>query len=185
MGDAYNSLKIGNIDLVSTSITNVEDYIGTIGFVTNNYKGRELDFVSLNCEDTLLKNVEVRQAINYAIDKNKINSTVFSNNYYVSSFPIDYGSYLYEKESKSSYNQEKAKETLEDAGWEYRYGYWRKTENYSTQYLNLSLVVDNSNETRVKVAELIEEQLEDIGINVSLYRGIKFIISKLFEKQKL
>ena len=170
MGDAYNSLKIGNIDLVSTSITNVEDYIGTIGFVTNNYKGRELDFVSLNCEDTLLKNVEVRQAINYAIDKNKINSTVFSNNYYVSSFPIDYGSYLYEKESKSSYNQEKAKETLEDAGWEYRYGYWRKTENYSTQYLNLSLVVDNSNETRVKVAELIEEQLEDIGINVSLYR---------------
>ena len=89
-------MKIGNIDLVSTSITNVEDYIGTIGFVTNNYKGRELDFIALNCEDTLLKNVEVRQAINYAIDKNKINSTVFSNNYYVSSFPIDYGSYLYE-----------------------------------------------------------------------------------------
>lgn len=170
MGDAYNSLKIGNIDLVNTSITNVEDYIGTIGFVTKNYKGRELDFVALNCDDTLLKNVEVRQAINYAIDKNKINSSVFSNNYYVSSFPIDYGSFLYDKESKSSYNQEKAKETLEDAGWEYRYGYWRKTENYSTQYLNLNLVVDNSNETRVKVAELIEEQLEDIGINVYLYR---------------
>ena len=170
MGDAYNSLKIGNIDLVCTSITNVEDYIGTIGFVTKEYKGRELDFISLNCEDSLLKNKEVRQAINYAIDKNKINSSVFSNNYYVSSFPIDYGSYLYDKESKSSYNQEKAKEVLEDAGWEYRYGYWRKTENYVAQYLNLSLVVDNSNETRVKVAELIEEQLEDIGINVSLYR---------------
>lgn len=170
MGDAYNSLKIGNIDLVCTSITNVEDYIGTIGFVTKDYKGRELDFISLNCEDSLLKNKEVRQAINYAIDKNKINSKVFSNNYYVSAFPIDYGSYLYDKESKSSYNQEKAKEVLEDAGWEYRYGYWRKTENYTTQYLNLSLVVDNSNETRVKVAELIEEQLENIGINVSLYR---------------
>ena len=32
------------------------------------------------------------------------------------------------------------------------------------------MVVDNSNKTRVKVAELIEEQLEDIGINVYLYR---------------
>lgn len=170
MGDAYNSLKIGNIDMVCTSKSNVEDYVGTIGFVTQDYKGRELDFISLNCEDTILKNVEVRQAINYAIDKNKINSSVFSNNYYVSSFPIDYGSFLYGKESASSFDQEKAKEVLEDAGWEYRYGYWRKTEDYTTQYLNLNLIVDNSNETRVEVAELIEEQLEDIGINVYLYK---------------
>lgn len=170
MGDAYNSLKIGNIDLVCTAITNVEDYIGTIGFVTNNYKGRELDFLSLNCEDSLLQNKEVRQAINYAIDKNKINSSVFSNTYYVSSFPIDYGSYLYSKESKSNYNKEKAQKVLEDAGWEYRYGSWRKTENYTTQYLNLNLIVDNSDEIRVKVAQLIEEQIEDIGINVYLYR---------------
>ena len=73
MGDAYNSLKIGNIDLVCTSNTNVEDYIGTIGFVTKDYKGRELDFISINCEDGVLANKEVRQAINYAIDKNKIN----------------------------------------------------------------------------------------------------------------
>lgn len=170
MGDSYNSMKIGNIDLINTSITNVEDYIGTIGFTTKNYKGRELDFISLNCQDSILKNKEIRQAIHYAIDKNKINSSVFSNNYYVSSFPIDYGSYLYDKESKSSYNQDKATEVLEDAGWEYRYGYWRKTENYTTQYINLNLVVDRSSQTRVKVAELIEEQLEAIGINVSLYK---------------
>ena len=166
MGDAFNSFKIGNIDFVCTSITNVEDYIGTIGFVTNEYKGRELDFVSINCEEGVLADKAVRQAINYAIDKNKINSSVFSNNYYVSSFPLDYGSYLYSKDSSSSYDKDKAEEVLEDAGWEYRYGYWRKTENYTTQYLNLNLVVDRSNETRVEVAELIEEQLEDIGINV-------------------
>lgn len=170
MGDAYNSLKIGNIDFVCTSKTNVEDYIGTIGFTTNEYKGRELDFISMNCSEGVLTDKAVRKAINYAIDKNKINSSVFSNNYYVSSFPIDYGSYLYSKDSKSSYNKEKAEETLEDAGWEYRYGYWRKTEGYTTQYLNIDLIVDSSNETRVEVAELIEEQLEDIGINVYVYR---------------
>src|SRR5699024_10555032 len=107
IGDAYNSLKIGNIDLVCTSNTNVEDYIGTIGFVTKDYKGRELDFISINCEEGVLANKEVRQAINYAIDKNKINKSVFSNSYYVASFPIDYGSYLYLKESKSRYLQEK------------------------------------------------------------------------------
>ena len=183
MGDAYNSLKIGNIDLVCTSNTNVEDYIGTIGFVTSEYKGRELDFISINCEEGVLANKEVRQAINYAIDKNKINSSVFSNNYYVSSFPIDYGSYLDSKESKSSYSKDKAKEILEDAGWEYRYGSWRKTENYRTQYLNINLIVDNSNETRVKVAELIEEQLEEFGINVYLYRVSNSSYKKYLENK--
>ena len=183
MGDAYNSLKIGNIDLICTSNTNVEDYIGTIGFVTSEYKGRELDFISINCEEGVLANKEVRQAINYAIDKNKTNSSVFSNNYYVSSFPIDYGSYLYSKESESSYSQDKAKEVLEDAGWEYRYGSWRKTENYRTQYLNIDLIVDNSNETRVKVAELIEEQLEDFGINVYLYKVSNSSYKKYLENK--
>ena len=170
IGDAYNSLKIGNIDLVCTSNANAQDYIGTIGFINKEYKGRELDFISINCNSGVLANKEVRQAINYAIDKNKINSSVFSNNYYISSFPIDYGNYLYTKESNSNYSQEKAKEVLVNAGWEYKYGYWRRTQDYTTQYLNIDLVVDNSNKTRVKVAELIEEQLENIGINVYLYK---------------
>ena len=29
-------------------------YIGTIGFVTKDYKGRELDFISINCEDGVI-----------------------------------------------------------------------------------------------------------------------------------
>lgn len=170
MGDAYNSFKIGNIDMICTSNVNITDYIGTIGFTCKDYKGRELDFISMNCEDNILSNKEVRQAINYAIDKNKIISSVYGNEYYVSAFPIDYGSYLYPKESKSSYNQEKAKQVLTDAGWSYKYGRWQKTENYTTKTIRLTLVVDNSNKQRVKVAELIEEQLEDVGIQVSLYQ---------------
>lgn len=170
MGDAYNSFKIGNIDMICTSNVKISDYIGTIGFTTKDYKGRELDFISINCNNSILSNKEVRQAINYAIDKKKIISSVYSNEYYISSFPIDYGNYLYTKESMSSYNQNQAKKVLENAGWKYQYGRWQKTDNYLTKTLRLELVVDLSNEQRVKVAELIEKQLEDIGINVSLYK---------------
>lgn len=170
MGDAYNSFKIGNIDMICTTNVNIKDYIGTIGFTTKDYKGRELDFIAINCNDTILENKEVRQAINYAIDKKKIVSSVFGNEYYISSFPLDYGNYLYNKESTSSYSQEKAKKVLKDAGWTYKYGRWQKTENYYTRTIRLTLVVDNSNKQRVKVAELVEEQLEDIGIQVSLYQ---------------
>lgn len=170
MGDAYNSFKIGNIDMICTTNVNIKDYIGTIGFTTKDYKGRELDFITINCKDTILANREVRQAINYAIDKNKIVSSVFGNEYYISSFPLDYGNHLYTKESTSSYNQDKAKKVLEDSGWTYKYGIWQKTENYSTKTIKLTLVVDNSDKQRVKVAELIEEQLENVGILVSLYK---------------
>ena len=170
MGDVYNSFKIGNIDMICTSNIKIKDYIGTIGYVAKDYKGRELDFIAINSKNSILANKEVRQAINYAIDKNKIVSSVYGNEYYISAFPIDYGSWLYTKESKSSYNQSKSKKTLEDAGWTYKYGRWQKVENYSTKTIRLKLVVDNSNKDRVKVAELIEEQLEDIGIQISLYK---------------
>ncbi len=170
MGDVYNSFKIGKIDMICTSNVKIADYIGTIGYTSKDYKGRQLDFIAINCKDTILQNKEVRQAIEYAIDKKKIISSVYHNEYYLSSFPIDYGNYLYNQESKSTYNISKAKKVLEDAGWVYKYGRWQKTENYTTRTLRVSLVVDNSNKERVEVAKLIEQQLEDVGIGVSLYQ---------------
>lgn len=169
MGDIYNNFKIGNIDMICTSNVNIKNYIGTIGYTNKDYKGRELDFISINCENEILSNIEVRKAINYALNKKKIISSVYNNEYYLSSFPLDYGSFLYTKDGVSNFSKDKAKKVLEDAGWTYRYGKWQKTEDYSTKTLRLKLVVDNSNKQRVKVAKLIEKQLEDIGIHISLY----------------
>ena len=36
------------------------------------YKGREYDFLSLNCNDYLMKEKSIRQAISLAIDKENI-----------------------------------------------------------------------------------------------------------------
>ena len=51
IGEVYNSFKIGNIDVINTSSLSYEDYIGTIGYYTKEYKGREYDFLSFNCND--------------------------------------------------------------------------------------------------------------------------------------
>ena len=50
----------------------------------------------LDRNNKVLANKEVRQAINYAIDKNTIISKELSNNYFASNFILDYGSYLYQ-----------------------------------------------------------------------------------------
>lgn len=169
IGEVYNSFKMGNIDIFTTYNTSLENYIGTMGYEKQEIHGREFDYLAFNCENVVLKDKNVRKAINYTIDKTNIVSSVFNNEYYTCENPLDYGSYLYENESTSlGYNPEQAKKILTDGGWEYKYNRWQKKENYYTRKLNLTLTVNSTNTQRVQVAENIKNQLAQIGINVTI-----------------
>lgn len=169
VGEVYNSFKLGNIDIFTTANYNLENYIGTIGYAKHEFKGRNFEYLAFNCQDSILKNTEVRKAIGYALDKTNIVSTVYNNNYVVSDFPLDYGNYLYSNTSVSSgYNQEQAKKVLQDAGWEYKNNKWQKKENYTTSRINLKLTVNKDDASRVAVAENIKNQLAQIGIAVTI-----------------
>ena len=171
IGELYNSFKLGNIDIFTTANYNLENYIGTIGYAKYEFAGREFDYLAFNCQDDILKNVEVRKAIGYAIDKTNIVSSVYSNNYYVSNFPLDYGNYLYKDTSVSSgYNSEQSKQVLVDNGWEYKNTKWQKVQDGTTKRISLTLTVDRENQSRVAVAENIKASLEQIGIRVTIYK---------------
>ena len=169
IGELYNSFKMGNTDIFTSSNNNLEQYIGTIGYVKNAYKGREFDYIAFNCEDDILSEKAVRQAINCCIDKANVISSIFGDTKIQNDFPLDYGNYLYDPNIlKKQYSEEEAKKILEDAGWEYKYNSWQKTENYRTRRLNLTLTVQASNDERIAVAENIKEQLARIGIKVNI-----------------
>ena len=172
IGEMYNSFKSGNIDLISTQNSNLQDYIGTIGYASKELKGREHDFIAFNTQSNFLSRTEVRRAISYSIDKTNIVSSIFNNRYYTSSFPLDYGNWIYqEQDSSTGYNPDQAKQVLQDAGWTYRNKYWQRTENRRTQRLSLNLVVKASDSTRVKVAQNIEQQLENQGIEINIIQA--------------
>ena len=172
IGEMYNSFKSGNIDLISTQNSDIQDYIGTIGYAAKELKGREHDFIEFNTQSTFLSRSEVRKAISYSIDKTNIVSSVFNNRYYTSSFPLDYGSWIYqEQDSSTGYNPDQAKQVLQDAGWTYRNKFWQKTENRRTQRLSLNLVVKASDSTRVAVAQNIKQQLENQGIEINIIQA--------------
>ena len=172
IGEMYNSFKSGNIDLISTQNSDIQDYIGTIGYAAKELKGREHDFIAFNTQSTFLSRSEVRKAISYSIDKTNIVSSVFNNRYYTSSFPLDYGSWIYqEQDSSTGYNPDQAKQVLQDAGWTYRNKFWQKTENRRTRKLSLNLVVKASDSTRVAVAQNIKQQLENQGIEINIIQA--------------
>ncbi len=172
VGEMYNDFKLGKIDYISTNNINIEEYIGTIGYNKVEAPGREYDYISLNLENQVLQNKEVRQAIMYAIDKDAIIENVYNSKYYKSDFPIDYGSWIHESKNENSYNIERFYQVLQDNGWKYEYNNWQKYVNYYTRRLNFRLLVNKDNEQRTKVAELIKQQLESVGIKITIIYAI-------------
>ena len=163
IGEVYNSFKIGNVDVINTTSLSYENYIGTMGYYIKEYKGRAYDFLSCNCNDYILNEKSVRQAINFAIDKDNIISTVYNNKCYTSEYVLDYGSFVYNPNSVSSgYNPEKAKKILADNGWVYTNNKWRK----NGRILSINITVNSSNTQRCEVANIIKSQLENIGFQV-------------------
>lgn len=155
--------------MLTTQTLNIEDNIGTIGSNLQETYGRDFDYLALNIKSNMLSNKEVREALSYGINKKEIVTTVYAGKYAVADYPLEYGSYLYtKKEEGHAYNQDKAKQILQMNGWEYKSGVWQKKVNYNTIRLRLNLVVNSANETRVKIADLIKKQLEDIGIQVTV-----------------
>lgn len=170
MGDAYNEFKMGNIDMLTTENSDYEKYIGTIGYNKVEYKDREFDFLAFNCKSVLLSDKNVRKAISCAIDKDNIIATVFNGKYYPMNYPLDFGMWLYSSDVKDiEFNPEQAKQILTDNGWTYKYNSWQKNIDNRYYKLSLNFVVDSNNDLRMKVAEIIKQNLEAIGIPIKIY----------------
>ncbi len=171
-GELYNAFKTGSVDLIGTQNTNLKEYIGTIGYQSKEMKGREHDFIAFNTQGEILSQLNVRKAICYSIDKSNIVSSVYGDNYYTSSFPLDYGNWLYqEQDSSAGYNLEQAKQILVDDGWNYKYKYWQKVVNYRTQRISLNFVVKSTDANKVAVVQNIKTQLENQGFRINLIKA--------------
>ena len=169
MGEAYNDFKIGNIDIINTDNPEYSNYIGTLGYTVRNFYGRNFNFLCMNMKNTALYNIEVRKAISFAIDKNLIVSSIYNNKYYVANYPLDYGNWLYSSEDTSSgYNPEQSKKILEENGWQYKNNVWQKRIEDKNVQLRFNLLVSSNNELRLKVAESIKQQLEEVGIKINI-----------------
>ena len=121
LAELYNSFKMGNIDVIDTDNSNLQEYIGTIGYAKKEMKGREHVFLALNNSSNFLSRKEVRKAIAYSIDKTNIVSSIFNNQYFTSSFPLDYGAWIYqEQDASAGYNLDQAQKMLTENGWTFK-----------------------------------------------------------------
>ena len=171
VSELYNAFKMGSIDLISTTNSNYQNYVGTIGYDLAELEGREFVFLALNTNSYPLSDVNVRKAIRNCLDKNRIVENIYGNMYKTSNFPLNTSNYLIEKQEENFYNLEEKDNLLGQSNWQWRDGVWKKMENYRTHIIELNLVVRASDEIRVKVAEDIRNQLQEQGIIVNIIRA--------------
>lgn len=169
LSSTINAFKSADVDIFTTSNKRIEEYLKNTSYIKKEYINRNYNYLVINCEDNVLSNLEVRQAINSAIDKDEIIKDVYSNKYKKSNFPLDFGSYTYDTNNSSiGTDKSVAKGLLIDNGWKYSSKKWRKTVNYRYLTIELNLLVNKSDSNLVKVAKKIKEQLESIGMKINI-----------------
>jgi len=110
--------------------------------------------MSINCSNPVLQDLRVRQAINYAIDKQKVLDVAYNSGKPIGTF-MDYGNAYYKDfTGLYPYDPEKARKLLAEAG--------------VGQDKVFELFLPQNYEMHVKAGEMYQDMLAKVGLNVKI-----------------
>ena len=167
--------EYNNIDAVITRSASAGQYQTGLTNLNIAYRTRQLETLMLNYNAFPLDNELVRKAIRYAINFDYIANQVYMGMAQRTDTPMPSGTWMYKDDSEAfSYNPEKAKELLDQAGWKAdpnRDGGVRHTTvtekgEQKDRRLRLRIFVyeEQDNSVRIQVANLISDYLQAVGI---------------------
>lgn len=126
-------------------------------------KGTNITYLGLNCEDPVLKNVKVRQAISVGIDREKIIRTVLRGMARPANGPLPPEQWARPDDlPPSRYDVAEAKRLLDEAGFPDPDG-----DGPAPRAIKLELKT-SSNQLSRQVGTVLQEQMKLIGINLAL-----------------
>ncbi|SHJ00102.1 peptide ABC transporter substrate-binding protein [Lutispora thermophila] len=170
--DSFDSaFETGQIDMINTSSYDWEKYKESRDVNTYEYVSTDYEFISLNFNNPILSDKNVRRALMYGINRTSITEKHLLGNAVVTDTPIRHGSWLYsEDEDKYMYNKAEAQYSINNAGFALNEDtkiFEREVEG-KKQQLRLRLITNSENDYRVKAAEDIKNNLEDIGFVIDV-----------------
>lgn len=150
------------------------------------YPSFGFSYMGYNLSDPKFKDVRIRRAINYAVNKKEIIDTIFFGLARQTTGPFMIDSWAYNQDIKPApYDIAEAKHLMKEAGWVDSNGDgWLEKDGRRFEF---TLLVNQGNAERLRCAELIQKDLKDIGISMKI-RVIEwssmineFIIKKRFD----
>lgn len=161
--------ETGQINLASTMEVDWDKYKSNDRIKVLEYTSPNYEFIGFNFRNSIFEGEEgkkIRQAINYGIDRQDIIERVFLNHGVEVDVPIHPDSHLISPEGYAyGYDVEKSKKLLAEAGFtEKRDDGILQDENGNI--LSLRLLTNSNSLHRLRMAELITDYLNEIGIDV-------------------
>nr|WP_245543831.1 peptide-binding protein [Maridesulfovibrio salexigens] len=124
-------------------------------------------YLGFNMESPFFKDVRVRRAINYAIDKEEIVKGVLLGMGYPAMGPYKPGTWVYNDKLKPyGYKPEQAKALLKEAGWTDTDG--DGIIDRDGRPFSFTIITNQGNSLRIKAATIIQNRLKGIGIEVKI-----------------
>ena len=153
---AFVELQAGTIDILKYLTSAQAETLGDDYYIVQGSMNL-VHAMYLNSAYEPLSKTEVRQALCYAVDRDAINNFIFGGkSHIIGSHMIPAMSKYYEPEAETvySYDPEKAKELMADAGY--------------ADGFDLEITVPSSYSQHVDSAQIIADELSQVGINVTL-----------------
>jgi len=167
----FLELKAGNLDFMD--LTPLQYLYQTSGpgwdgsFNKFQYLASGYTFLGFNMNHPFFKDVRVRQAIDFAIDRRELVEGVLYGLGVAANGPYKPGTWQYDEEIKPRpYDPAKARELLAEAGWADTDG--DGVLDKDGKPFAFSIITNQGNTQRIKTGVILQQRLGDIGIRVSL-----------------
>jgi len=179
-----SAFKAGEIDVVEIENEDSLLYQHMDNVKIYRFPNMYYEFIALNLKKNifLFQDIRVRQALLYGIDRDKIQKDILSNKGIIVNSPVLPYSWAYNGNLESyPYDPKKALLLLQEAGWEFSeadgFLYNINPNTGRKIKFEFKLIVNEENNTRIQVAELIKQNLKELGIGVE-------VISKPWDEVK-
>ena len=148
------ALETGEIDIAKIPSDEIERFRSLEGFKLLEESGNGQRCFRFGCNDEIMKNTKVRQAIVHAIDRKSINQTVFNGMAQECTSPFTPAIWGYCNLGEIEQDLELSKKLLEEAGY---------PDGFDTK-----IVTTDHYAKGTQLAEVISHQLKEIGINAKI-----------------
>lgn len=152
-----SELQAGGVDIAPLPTNLPPDVLkamnGTGNLKVDQFDGSNIQYLVFNAQSAPLDNIKIRQAIGYAIDRQKIVSQLFFDQAKLASSILPPQSWAYSAGTQYTFDQAKAKQLLQEAGY--------KGEPITFKY-------GAGNAATNQYAQVIQSALNDVGLNVRI-----------------
>ncbi|NOY44144.1 MAG: peptide-binding protein [Deltaproteobacteria bacterium] len=171
LGVQFNELMAGKIDMMGLKPLQWTRQTDNDRFRSqyNKYKylANAYTYLGYNLEKPMFQDVRVRRALTHAIDKNEIVEGVLQGLGVPATGPYKPGTWVYNPDvPKYPYDPDRARKLLAEAGWTDTDG--DGVLDKDGKPFRFTVLTNQGNDQRLKTAEIIQQRLKAVGIQIEI-----------------